>query len=317
MRSTAPISAGRLRLLLAPLLVAACATTAPPPEEPFRPFQFARQSAPLEESPPARPAEARPLPQVRLDATLIRFAAVQRELRLATPKGQGMPDEARQAWIGLLAEIDRFLRQRVETTVPLDVVRGRVAMDAELEMDFTHYGELPPGLQASVRARTMAMGQRLAEVRRLQKPARPQPTQLVWPIDDPVLTSPYGTRRDPFTGGLRQHLGIDIQAEHGQLVQAAAPGVVVRAEWAGGHGLHVEVQHADGLVTRYSHLSRLLVVPGIEVPAKGPLGLAGSTGRSTGPHLHFEVWRHGQSLDPLTELTDPAVERLLSGNMGN
>lgn len=312
-------ASNRACIVLAPLLLAACATSAPPPREPFRPYQFASQRPPAKvETPPARPA-APPaeVPQVRLSASLIRFAAVQRDTRLATPKGSGMPEEARRSWADLLGEVDRFLRQRPETTVPLEVVRGRVALEAELEMDISHYGEVSAGLQASVRARTMALAQRLAEVRRLQKPARPEPQPLVWPIEPPVLTSPWGTRRDPFTGQLRRHLGVDLQAEHGQLVQAAAAGVVVRAGWAGSHGLHVEVQHADGLTTRYSHLSRVLVVPGIEVPAKGPLGLAGSTGRSTGPHLHFEVWRHGESIDPLTELTDPEVERLISGNMGN
>ena len=90
--------------------------------------------------------------------------------------------------------------------------------------------------------------------------------------------------------------------------------MVTQAGLWGGHGLHVTIAHGDGLVTTYSHLSTLLVTEGTKVPAHGPVGLAGSTGRSTGPHVHFEVWRDGQAVDPLAELPDPALQDLASPN---
>jgi murein DD-endopeptidase MepM/ murein hydrolase activator NlpD len=96
-----------------------------------------------------------------------------------------------------------------------------------------------------------------------------------------------------------------LKARTGQAVVAAAPGVVLRAGRSGGHGLLVEVLHAGGLRTCYSHLSAALVSPGIRVETGSALGLAGSTGRATGPHLHFEVWRGSEPVDPLAELPEP------------
>jgi murein DD-endopeptidase MepM/ murein hydrolase activator NlpD len=98
------------------------------------------------------------------------------------------------------------------------------------------------------------------------------------------------------------HWGIDLAAAAGRVVGAAAPGTVVRAGWTDGYGLLVEVRHAGDLTTRYSHLSRALCHPGDAVEPGQAVGLVGQTGRATGPHLHFEVWRGGAATDPLAWL---------------
>ena len=103
----------------------------------------------------------------------------------------------------------------------------------------------------------------------------------------------------------RRILAEALSARTGRAVGASGAGRVVRAGWAPGYGLLVEVRHGGGLVTRYSHLARVLCRPGDAVEAGQPVGLVGSTGRVTGPHLHFEVWQHGHPRDPLAVLEEP------------
>ena len=124
--------------------------------------------------------------------------------------------------------------------------------------------------------------------------------RLRWPLaTSAAITSPFGERVHPIEGVLRKHTGVDLAAAPGQPVQAAAPGRVVKAGWRGSHGYQVEVLHAGGLRTRYSHLSGLLVELGAVVEAGSMVGLAGDTGAATGVHLHFEVWRKGHAKNPL------------------
>jgi hypothetical protein len=246
-------------------------------------------------------------PPAALQAVLSGFSAEQRAARLRARPGGAMSDDSRESWAEILRVTDGFLRERPEETLPLDVIRARVGLEAELEMAAVRYSELPPGLAASVRARVMALDRFLQTVRTLRASRTTPVGPLVWPIEPPVVTSLYGMRLDPFAGGYRLHEGVDLKADVGQRVGAAGPGVVVRAERTGGHGLTVEVAHDDGASTRYSHLSLILVQTGMRVPQGGPLGLSGNTGRSTGPHLHFELWRDGRSVDPLDEIADPEI----------
>jgi murein DD-endopeptidase MepM/ murein hydrolase activator NlpD len=113
------------------------------------------------------------------------------------------------------------------------------------------------------------------------------------------VTSGFGTRLDPFIRQLAMHTGVDLRAEGGEPVYAAAAGKVVQAERNGGYGLMVEVDHGNGLATRYAHLSAIEVAEGAVVPAGAILGRIGSTGRSTAPHLHYEVRANGEAVDPL------------------
>ena len=111
-------------------------------------------------------------------------------------------------------------------------------------------------------------------------------------------TSGFGSRIDPFLGRPAQHTGIDFRAPVGSPAFATAPGRVVAAGYNGGYGLMVEIDHGAGITTRYAHLSAILVEEGESVPAQKPIGRIGSTGRSTGPHLHYEVRIDDEPVDP-------------------
>jgi murein DD-endopeptidase MepM/ murein hydrolase activator NlpD len=119
------------------------------------------------------------------------------------------------------------------------------------------------------------------------------------PLDGELeLSSNYGYRADPFTRGAALHTGMDLRAEHGAPVRATGPGKVVSAEYSGGYGNMVEIEHANGLTTRYAHMSAILVSLGQTVTSGTLVGRVGSTGRSTGPHLHYETRLDGDPIDP-------------------
>ena len=115
---------------------------------------------------------------------------------------------------------------------------------------------------------------------------------------DPSVTSPFGYRADPFLGRLALHPGVDLAEAEGAEIHAAAAGRVAHAGPAGGYGIMVEIDHGNGLATRYAHMSEALVEEGQAVDKGAVLGKLGSTGRSTGPHLHYEVRVDGEPVDP-------------------
>lgn len=124
------------------------------------------------------------------------------------------------------------------------------------------------------------------------------------PSDKPVKTaefmSAYGNRTDPFERRMRMHEGIDLAAPLGTPIYATAEGIVVKAGWnRGGYGNLVEVDHGRGIITRYAHLSTVLVRPGQRVTRSQQVGRMGSTGRSTGSHLHYEVRIDGRAVNPI------------------
>lgn len=123
-------------------------------------------------------------------------------------------------------------------------------------------------------------------------------TPSIWPVTG-WLTSPYGNRRDPFTGGADFHPGLDISADYGQPVRATADGTVIVAERSGTYGNLVEVDHGYGIVTRYGHLSRFGARSGQKVHRGDVIGYVGSTGRSTSAHLHYEILLNGKLSNPL------------------
>jgi murein DD-endopeptidase MepM/ murein hydrolase activator NlpD len=120
-----------------------------------------------------------------------------------------------------------------------------------------------------------------------------------------TVTSAYGWRQDPLTGEAKFHKGIDLRAAEGSDVAAAGAGRVTFAGASGGYGTTVVVEHANGLSTRYAHLSEVRVQAGEEIAAGQVIGLAGSTGRATAPHLHFEVLEDGVQVDPRRLETGP------------
>src|SRR5690606_18402348 len=111
---------------------------------------------------------------------------------------------------------------------------------------------------------------------------------LTQPVPGSVSSS-YGLRMHPILGYARMHRGLDFRGGHGTPIVAVADGRVTRAGWAGGYGNQVRLNHAGGLATSYSHMSRIAVSPGARVRQGQVIGYIGSTGLSTGPHLHFET----------------------------
>ena len=131
-------------------------------------------------------------------------------------------------------------------------------------------------------------------------------TPNIWPVMGP-LSSGYGTRHNPFGGrSFEFHKGQDIVVPIGTPVMATADGVVVSAGWHKGYGNGIYIDHGNGIMTRYGHLSRINVTEGQQVKRGDLIGLSGSTGRSTGPHLHYEVRIDGEAINPLQYL--PAIQ---------
>jgi murein DD-endopeptidase MepM/ murein hydrolase activator NlpD len=118
------------------------------------------------------------------------------------------------------------------------------------------------------------------------------------PVDRVEIASPFGNREDPMTGRRAFHAGLDFAAASGTTIHAAAAGTVVFAGFRSDYGWVVEIDHGNGLTTRYAHASRLFVRAGALVTPGDAIAAVGSTGRSTGPHLHFEVLRNGAATDP-------------------
>ncbi len=116
------------------------------------------------------------------------------------------------------------------------------------------------------------------------------------------FTSGFGVRYDPFSGYAAMHAGVDLAGRHGDPIRTASDGVVTTAGWSGAYGRLVEINHGKGIVTRYGHLSRVTVRPGESVRKGEVIGRMGSTGRSTGTHLHYEVRIDGRAVNPVPYL---------------
>lgn len=120
----------------------------------------------------------------------------------------------------------------------------------------------------------------------------------LYPVDVPYRSSSYGWRHDPILGIRAFHSGLDFSAATGEPIKATASGIVTASGIAPDYGKFIKIKHGDGLETRYAHASKLLVKEGDIVSKEQIIALVGSTGRSTGPHLHYEIRLRGQSLDP-------------------
>jgi murein DD-endopeptidase MepM/ murein hydrolase activator NlpD len=119
------------------------------------------------------------------------------------------------------------------------------------------------------------------------------------PIEQMSLSSSYGMRVHPITGKLARHNGVDIPAPYGTPIYATADGIVGRAQRLGGYGNYVEIEHGNAIETRYGHMSSFVVRPGQQVKKGDVIGYVGSTGRSTGNHLHYEVRIDGEPVNPM------------------
>ena len=129
------------------------------------------------------------------------------------------------------------------------------------------------------------------------------------PVEGVHLSSDYGMRTHPVLGGRRQHKGVDLAGATGTPIRAAADGVVSRADWFSSYGLYVSLEHGGSLQTRYGHMSRLNVAAGQRVHKGDVIGYIGTTGRSTGPHLHYEVRIAGAAVNPVPYLQAGAYQQ--------
>jgi murein DD-endopeptidase MepM/ murein hydrolase activator NlpD len=127
-------------------------------------------------------------------------------------------------------------------------------------------------------------------------------TFMLWPVDTNTVTSLFGPRTDPISGENSFHYGVDLRAGYGEQVKAVAAGYVIWSGWRAGHGRLVMVDHGGGWTSSYSHLSQIFVTRGRKVTPSQVVGLVGTSGRSTAPHLHLETKRYGLHRDPLSVL---------------
>jgi murein DD-endopeptidase MepM/ murein hydrolase activator NlpD len=258
---------------------------------------------PFEEAfgrPPSRVPLARassdPRTSPELHAALFAFSDRVEAARVGVPRGQKMPPVPTQAWLTVLGELDQFLSRAPQKTSPFDLVRARLVLQTQLVSDAQLYGDFPAAVADGAQRSIGLLSSRLA----LVSPPRPRADlrRFVWPLEPIVITSPFGHRFHPITGSYRFHSGLDLLADPAQPVRAAFDGVVVFSAWNGSHGKQIELQHDPTLATRYSHLQTLLVSEGTPVKRGQVIGLAGSTGKSTGVHLHFELTRNGLPENP-------------------
>ncbi|WP_299195713.1 peptidoglycan DD-metalloendopeptidase family protein [uncultured Erythrobacter sp.] len=166
---------------------------------------------------------------------------------------------------------------------------AEAAMGGPLQM-------LATSADGSLDPRFERLGLSLARMSALERALEGVP-QVV-PAADQRITSAFGYRRDPFTRRSAMHSGIDFKGAYGSPIMAAATGEVTFAGWKSGYGKVVEISHGNGIMTRYAHMSRIDVAVGQSVDAGQTVGGLGSTGRSTGPHLHFEVRVNGRPVNP-------------------
>lgn len=134
---------------------------------------------------------------------------------------------------------------------------------------------------------------------------------LVAPVTHAILSDGFGFRYDPVNGGGARHDGLDLRAVQDSAAYAPAAGTVIAAGWDGAFGNLIQVDHGFGVITRYAHLSRMLVHKGDVVAPRQQIGVVGATGRVTGTHLHYEIWINGQPRDPLKFIG--AVSRPFAG----
>lgn len=176
---------------------------------------------------------------------------------------------------------------------------------AESDLDISYEGEAIKEYQNATAADKSAFE---TQIETIIKTSNPAFLPTMW-AHFGKINNEFGFRRNPFTGGGSEfHPGLDIDGEKGDLIVAPANGIVTKASWQGGYGNMVEIDHGNGLITRYGHLSQINIAAGSAVQRGQFLGLVGSTGRSTGAHLHFEVRLNNRPINPRRFLQSAPTE---------
>ncbi|MDX1621339.1 MAG: M23 family metallopeptidase, partial [Nitriliruptorales bacterium] len=193
----------------------------------------------------------------------------------------------------LAAAVEDATRRQRELTARVEQERAsRASLVAQLESQQADYENLVESLEAE----SAALEEELKKLTSIG--TAPGPGGLFWPTNG-YKTSDYGWRTHPIFGSRRMHTGVDISGSTGQPIIAAAGGTVVHAGWRGGYGLAVVIDHGGGMATLYAHQSSIAVGTGQHVDGGQVIGAVGSTGYSTGPHLHFEVRINGEPQNPM------------------
>ena len=207
--------------------------------------------------------------------------------------------------LGVRAAVDPAAGRAMEklpSTVRSRAMGGGSTPAAVLETAFSS----PDNALSVVRELLGAIEERLANVRNgvERRQALASATPSIWPVAG-WLSSGYGNRKDPFGGGRDFHPGLDISANYGRPIRATANGTVLSAAYNGNYGNLVVIDHGFGITTRYGHLSRFGVASGQRIYRGDVIGYVGSTGRSTSPHLHYEILVNGKLINPLNLLARP------------
>ena len=217
--------------------------------------------------------------------------------RIAGTTGDGLYWALREAGVGPGATRDFLMA--LATRIDVGTLDARDRFDLVLEPAGDRavlvYAGLERGDGSHFQLVRMGIGQRTRWIDEEGRDGRE--TTLGWP-SNAAVSSTYGMRAHPILGITRMHRGIDFAAPAGSPIYAAADGIVNSAGWAGGHGRRVLVAHEGGLETSYSHMSRIAVAPGLPIKRGDVLGYVGSSGLSTGAHLHYEVHMGGRAVDP-------------------
>ncbi|ESR25083.1 Membrane protein [Lutibaculum baratangense AMV1] len=195
----------------------------------------------------------------------------------------------------LLSALEQTTEDRLETLASIPEELGLRAPDISLGGPFIDLRGVEGGMTTEDRFEIVEAG--LGQIDELEEIVAALPVRL--PLKGRFAqTSAYGKRVDPFLGRPAMHTGIDFAAPSGTAVHAAGSGTVRFAAWNGGYGRMVEIDHGNGHRTRYAHLSSINVTKGDKIGAGDIIGAVGTSGRSTGPHLHYELMRDGRRRDP-------------------
>jgi murein DD-endopeptidase MepM/ murein hydrolase activator NlpD len=227
-------------------------------------------------------AEARADARANLDALAMRIAQLQAQLMRLDAVGE------RLVSLGKLDK-EEFDFTEVPPVGGLNADEGRPQEVSELAADMERVDRA-----LADREKKLSILEDLLANRQLNK----ETSLSGRPVAKGWISSLYGYRTDPFTGHKTLHKGMDFAGKKGSHVTAVATGIVVRANHDAGYGNVVDIRHTDGYTTRYAHNEKNLVKPGEMVSKGQTIALLGTTGRSNGPHVHFEVRRNGRTLDP-------------------
>ncbi len=223
-----------------------------------------------------------------------RYAAIVERQEVAEAKVKAVEASIAEEVAGLVASA-----AEIEVT-KVDLEKKRSVLDAEYDRQIELLAEVEAEIayfEGEITGLAREEGSIKAKIQAASKPAGTKPGRLVRPVPG-AISSGYGMRVHPILGTQRMHTGVDMNAAQGDRIKSAAAGTVIFAGLKGGYGNTVMVDHGGGMVTLYAHQSRIGVSVGQKVKAGETIGYIGSTGLSTGPHLHFEVRINGNAVDP-------------------